>query len=487
MSYLGLDVGTSSVKAVLLDESRRILAIAAVPLEVSRPRPSWSEQEPDDWIKASEAAIDQLTAGAPAALRQVRGIGLSGQMHGATLLDEADRPLRPAILWNDGRSAAECAVLTDREPRFETIGGNLVMPGFTAPKLEWVRRHEPDVFERVRKVLLPKDYVRLWLTGESVSDMSDSSGTLWLDIAKRDWSEALLAATGLSRQHMPRLVEGTEASGTLRRELAARWGIDGQPVVAGGGGDNAASACGMGAVRPGEAFLSLGTSGVLFVSNAQFSPNTGRAVHAFCHAVPGTWHQMGVILSAAASLEWLAGIAGTSVAELMAEVEDTSSPGLDGPFFLPYLSGERTPHNDANARGAFTGLAHGTDRRALTSAVLEGVAFAFADCLDALRDAGTEVARVTAVGGGSRSRRWLMTIASALGIGIDIPEDGELGAAFGAAQLGHIAAEQADPPSVLRRPHIRSTVEPDPGRAGVLEERLKRWRQIYPALSSNRS
>lgn len=486
MSYLGIDVGTSSVKAVLLDEGGRILAVAAVPLEVSRPRPSWSEQEPDDWIKASEAAIDQLTAAAPTALRQVRGIGLSGQMHGATLLDGADRPLRPAILWNDGRSAAECAALTDREPRFETIGGNLVMPGFTAPKLEWVRRHEPVVFERVRKVLLPKDYVRLWLTGESVSDMSDASGTLWMDVAKRDWSEALLAATGLARQHMPRLVEGTAASGAMRRELAARWGIDGQPIVAGGGGDNAASACGMGAVQPGEAFLSLGTSGVLFVSNAQFRPNTGRAVHAFCHAVSGTWHQMGVILSAAASLEWLAGIAGTSVSELMTEVEGSSWPEPYAPFFLPYLSGERTPHNDADARGAFTGLAHGTDRRALTSAVLEGVAFAFADCLDALREAGTEVTRVTAVGGGSRSRRWLMTIASALGIPIDIPEDGELGAAFGAARLGCIAAEQADPLSVLRRPIICSTVEPDTGRAGVLEERLKRWRQIYPALSSNR-
>ena len=480
MSYLGIDIGTSAVKALLIDKDGQSIASASASLEVLRPHADWSEQAPGDWIEATGTALDALRAKSAAELGRVRGIGLSGQMHGAVLLDASDRPLRPAILWNDGRSAAECAALTEREPRFLSLGGNLVMPGFTAPKLEWIRRHEPALFARTTKVLLPKDYVRLWLTGEHVSDMSDAAGTLWMDVAARDWSETLLTATGLTRAHMPRLVEGTEASGTLRSELAARWGIGGRPVVAGGGGDNAASACGIGAVRPGEAFLSLGTSGVLFVSNARYSPNTQGAVHAFCHALPRTWHQMGVILSAAASLEWLAGITGKTVAELVAECEgEREPPAADAPLFLPYLSGERTPHNDALARGAFVGLAHVSDRRALTRAVLEGVAFAFADCLEALSAAGTEVRRATAVGGGSRSHAWLETIASALGITMDVPEEGELGGAFGAARLGLIAAESADPLAICTPPKFVKTIAPNRPLADVLAPRLDRWRKLY--------
>ncbi len=480
MSYLGIDIGTSAVKALLIDAEGRSVASASASLEVSRPHADWSEQAPDGWIKATGAALDELRVKSAAELGRLRGIGLSGQMHGAVLLDPSDRPLRPAILWNDGRSAAECAALTEREPRFHSLGGNLVMPGFTAPKLEWVRRHEPAIFAKTTKVLLPKDYVRLWLTGEYVCDMSDAAGTLWMDVAERDWSEPLLAATGLSRAHMPRLVEGTEVSGTLRSGLAARWGIDGHPTVAGGGGDNAASACGIGAVRPGEAFLSLGTSGVLFVSNARYSPNTKSAVHAFCHALPKTWHQMGVILSAAASLEWLAGITGRTAAELVAECEgDREPPAPDAPLFLPYLSGERTPHNDALARGAFVGLAHVSDRRALTRAVLEGVAFAFADCLEVLSAAGTEVGRVTAVGGGSRSHVWLETISSALGITMDVPEEGELGGAYGAARLGLIAAERADPFAICTPPKLVEIIEPNRPLADALAPRLDRWRKLY--------
>lgn len=480
MTYLGIDIGTSAVKALLIDAAGNSVASASASLDVSRPRAGWSEQNPDDWVKATSAALDQLRSQAASALGAIRGIGLSGHMHGATLLDASEKPLRPAILWNDGRSAAECADLTLREPRFLTLGGNLVMPGFTAPKLEWVRRHEPEIFSKTTKVLLPKDYVRLWLTGEHVSDMSDAAGTLWLDVAARDWSEPLLAATGLNRSHMPRLVEGTAVSGVLRPELATRWGIAVRPVVAGGGGDNAASACGIGAVRPGEAFLSLGTSGVLFVSNARYSPNTKGAVHAFCHAIRDTWHQMGVILSATASLEWLAGITGRPAAELVGECEDLHQPpAADAPLFLPYLSGERTPHNDASARGAFVGLAHVSDRRALTRAVLEGVAFAFADCLEVLRAAGTEISRATAVGGGSRSHAWLAIIASALGIAMDVPAEGELGGAYGAARLGLIAAEDADPIAICTPPRFIKTIEPDAALAGALRPRLDRWRKLY--------
>lgn len=478
--YLGIDIGTSSVKAVLVDPDQRIVASESRPLTVDRPHPVWSEQDPQSWVEATSAAIDALARGHVGAVKALRGIGLSGQMHGATLIDKADRPLRPCILWNDGRSADEAAEL-DADPRFREVTGNIVFPGFTAPKLVWVHRHEPKIFAAVARVLLPKDYVRLWLTGDHASDMSDSAGTSWLDVAKRAWSDDLLAATHLERDQMPKLYEGTEPTGKLRSVLAARWGMAEAPVVAGGAGDNAASACGVGTVAPGAAFASLGTSGVLFVSNERFRPNAGSAVHAFCHALPDTWHQMGVILSAAASLEWLAGVTGVSPGELDQLVE--AGPASEEPlYFLPYLSGERTPHNDAAARGSFVGLSHSTDRPALARAVMEGVAFAFADCLEALKAAGTTVQRATAVGGGSRSSAWLRIIANALNIPIDVPAEGDFGGAFGAARLGLIAAESTDPVNVCRPPRITATIDPDPAAADFYRGAFARYRALYPAI-----
>ncbi len=448
--YLGIDIGTSSVKVVLIDADQRIMATQSQPLDVQRPHPGWSEQDADSWVAATSAAIDALRKDHPDELARVRGIGLSGQMHGATLVDKADRPLRPCILWNDGRSAVEAAEL-DADPRFREITGNIVFPGFTAPKLVWVHRNEPKIFGAVAKVLLPKDFVRLWLTGDHASDMSDSAGTSWLDVAKRDWSDALLAATHLHRDQMPKLYEGTEPTGKLRSVLATRWGMN-APVVAGGAGDNAASACGVGTVAPGAAFVSLGTSGVLFVSNEKFRPNAASAVHAFCHALPNTWHQMGVILSAAASLEWLSEVTGASPGELAQSVE-THPPGEEPLFFLPYLSGERTPHNDTSARGSFVGLSHQTDRAAMARAVLEGVAYAFADCLEALKVAGTTVERVTAVGGGSRSHAWLKIIANVLNVPVDVPKEGDFGGAFGAARLRAPCGGGRRPARRLRAAH----------------------------------
>ncbi|ATB32583.1 xylulokinase [Melittangium boletus] len=479
--YLGIDVGTSSVKAVLVDGQERILTSVSAPLEVDRPHPGWSEQDPDAWIRGCEHVLDTLAASHREALSAVEGIGLSGHMHGATLLGADDQPLRPAILWNDGRSEAECRLLEERCPRSREISGNLAMPGFTAPKLLWVARHEPELFARTRKVLLPKDYVRLFLVGDHVSEMSDAAGTLWLDVAKRDWSDELLQATGLTREHMPRLVEGSQSSGRLRPELARRWGMTRAPVVAGGGGDNAASAVGIGAVKPGSAFVSLGTSGVLFVSNARFSPNTEGAVHAFCHAVPGTWHQMGVILSAAASLEWLSSLLGEPAPALIAALgERVEAPSPVK--FLPYLSGERTPHNDASARGAFVGLAHGHGRAALTQAVLEGVAYAVADCLRVLADAGTQVARASAVGGGSRSPLWLRILASVLDRPLDVHAEGDFGGAFGAARLGRLAATGEDPFVLAVPPPVARVVEPDAALVPRYAEEYARWRRLYPAL-----
>lgn len=477
--YLGLDLGTSGVKALLIDAEQKHVGSAHGGLDVSRPHHGWSEQDPADWIKAAQTAIAGLKEKHGKELAAVKGIGLSGQMHGATLIDAADKVLRPCILWNDTRSHEEAAAL-DADPRFRAITGNIVFPGFTAPKLLWVKKNEPEVSAKIAKVLLPKDYLRLWLTGQHISEMSDSAGTSWLDVKRRAWSDELLEATDLTEKQMPVLVEGTEQAGRLRRELATEWGM-GEVVVAGGAGDNAASACGMGTVKPGEAFVSIGTSGVLFAANAAYLPNPDSAVHTFCHALPGAWHQMGVILSATDSLNWLSEIAGKSAAELTEELgDDLRAPG--GVTFLPYLSGERTPHNDAAIRGAFTGLEHESGRPALTQAVLEGVAFAFRDSQEALKTAGTTLGRVTAIGGGSRSRYWLKAIATALGIPVDIPADGDFGAAFGAARLGLIAAEKADPLAVCNAPETAETIEPERGLVGAYEEAYRRYRALYPAI-----
>ena len=479
--YLGLDIGTSGVKAILIDQRQRVLASATSPLRVSRPKPGWSEQSPEDWWKACNAAVKTLAKAKPKAIAAVEGIGLSGQQHGATLLDKADKVLRPAILWNDARSFAECRDIEEREPRARKIAGNIPLAGFTAPKLVWVKKNEPRVFDKVAKVLLPKDYVRLRMTGDHASDMSDSSGTFWLDIAKRAWSDELLAATDMSRDQMPKLFEGTEATGRLTPQVAKAWGMPKRPVVAGGGGDNPASACGIGAVKHGEAFISLGTSGVLFVSNERFMPNAARAVHAFCHAVPNAWHQMGVILSATASLEWLATLLKTPAPKLTAALGNALS-GPSPALFLPYLSGERTPVADAQVRGLVMGLGHESDAKILTHAVLDGVAFAFRDSLEALKAAGTNVGRVTAVGGGTRSQLWLKIIATALDLPVDVPADGDFGGAFGAARLGLIAATGADFTSVCTAPSIARTVKPEAKAREAYEKAYARYVQIYPSI-----
>ncbi|WP_413204230.1 xylulokinase [Rhodospirillum sp. A1_3_36] len=454
MTFLGIDLGTSGVKTVLIGEDQTVLATAEAPLALSRPHSGWSEQDPADWITATEQTLDSLSRSH--GLAAVSGIGLSGQMHGATLLDADDKPLRPCILWNDTRSHGEAAAM-DADPPWRTISGNIVFPGFTAPKLAWVEANEPALFARVKTVLLPKDFLRLWLTGEHVSEMSDAAGTSWLDTGARDWSEALLEKSHLSRAHMPRLVEGSSASGSLRLALAERWGMGRSVVVAGGGGDNAASAIGVGAVRPGEAFVSLGTSGVLFAATDGYRPAVETAVHTFCHALPGTWCQMGVILSAADSLSWLARLVGRTPADLTGALGAVRAPGRT--LFLPYLGGERTPLNNASIRGAFTGLEQITDAEAATRAVLEGVAFGLTDCRDALAAAGTPVNHLIAVGGGSRSTHWLGIVATALGQPIGIPEDGEVGAAFGAARLGLMAATGAGA-EIAKPPALTATIDP---------------------------
>ncbi len=481
-NFLGLDLGTSSLKALLIDDNQRVLASASAELHARNPAFGWSEQDPADWVAATQAALDALMAEAPAALAAVEGIGLSGQMHGATLLDATDAVLRPCILWNDTRAHAEAAELDDEEAR--AITGNIVFPGFTAPKLVWVARHEPETFAKTAKILLPKDYLRLWLTGETVSDLSDAAGTAWLDTGRRDWSERMLERTGLTRAAMPRLVEGSAPSGGLRADVAARWGLKAGTPVAGGAGDNAASACGVGAVRPGTGFVSLGTSGVLFAATSGYRPVPGTALHTFCHALPGLWHQMGVTLSAAGSLQWLSRILDEPPATLAASAgEDLAAPGRT--LFLPYLSGERTPHNDASVRGAFLDLSVGTERADLVRAVMEGVAFSMRDCLDAGGGPGS-VERLVAVGAGARSPLWLAMLATALETEIVRPASGDFGAAFGAARLGLVAATGADPAAVMVEPEVARRFAPDAGLVPAFRDAQARYRAAYPAFAAIR-
>ena len=476
--YLGIDIGTSAVKAVLMDEAGSVCAQASAPLAVSRPRPLWSEQQPDDWWDATNAAVLALDA----SLRsEVAAVGLSGQMHGATLLGRDNRPLRPAILWNDGRSGPECAALEAECPELPLITGNRAMPGFTAPKLRWIRDHEPELFEQVTKVLLPKDYVRFRMTGTMASDMSDSAGTLWMNVAKRDWSDEMLSLTSLDRSHMPKLFEGSALTGELRAEVARQWGMSRVPVAA-GGGDNAAGAVGVGVVKPGDAFLSLGTSGVLFLANEKYRPNPSGGVHTFCHALPGRWHQMSVILSAASCMDWAMRLCGMpDPASLLAKVEARNAPALSE-IFLPYLSGERTPHNDPDAQGVLFGLTHESDSAAIGQAVLEGVAFAFRDGLDALLDTGAALETITVIGGGSRSAYWGRILASALGRRLTYRGGGEVGPAYGAARLARLGLEGGAVEDVCAPPPVVDVVEPDAALAESFEPKIQRYRALYRAL-----
>lgn len=483
--YLGIDLGTSCVKIIILDDNDQLIAQASSPLEVSRPQPLWSEQAPADWWRATNLAMEELGQSNPADLKAVKAIGLSGQMHGATLLDANNEIIRPAILWNDGRSEEQCKALETMEPNSRTITGNIAMPGFTAPKLLWVKEHEPDNFAKVATVLLPKDYLRFLMSGDFASDMSDSAGTLWLDVEKRQWSEQMLQASGLTEAHMPVLYEGTQVTGNLNSDIAKQWGMQAVPIIA-GGGDNAAGAAGIGVINPNEAFLSLGTSGVYFVANESYQPNPDSAVHTFCHCIENTWHQMSVILSAASCLTWVTQLTGHKDEQtLLDKVEklDFSSPS--SVTFLPYLSGERTPHNNPNAQGVFFGLGHNTDAAELGRAVLEGIAFAFADGQEALMAAGTSIDTVSVIGGGSRSKLWGKIIASVLNKPLTYRKGGEVGPAFGAARLAKLGVNALSASDVCTAGQIEEIINPNPTMSAYYFEQHKKYQQLYQSLKAH--
>jgi len=467
---VGLDVGTTGVKAIAITPDGDVVSRIERPYSLSTPHPGWSEQDPEDWWRESQAALAELGG-------EIAGIGLAGQMHGLVALDAEDRVLRPAILWNDQRTGAECAEIEERIglARLVELTGNRALPGFTAPKLLWLRRHEPDAYARIRHVLLPKDYVRLRLTAERAMDAADASGTLLLDVGRRTWSDEVLDALEVPAEWLPPVLESPEVSGRT---------ADGIPVAA-GAGDQAAAALGVGVVGAGgPVSVVLGTSGVVFAALPGYRSDPQARLHVFCHAVPGSWHAMGVMLSAAGSLQWLRDRVAPNVSfEGLLEEAAAWPPGADGLLFAPYLAGERTPYPDPDARGAFVGLELRHDRGALCRAVLEGVAYGLRDSLALLRELGVEVRVGRVSGGGARGRLWLEIVASVLGIPLELTEVEE-GSAFGAALLGGVAgglhSDVHD--AVARCIRVTDTVEPDPAWMAVYHDGHARYRRLYPAI-----
>ena len=482
MSFLGLDIGTSAVKAVLVDGEQRLVAEAEAPLATSRPHPLWSEQEPDDWWVATGRVLAELRRAEPAAFAATEAIGLSGQMHGAVVIDSADRPLRPAILWNDGRAQAECALLAGRVPGIGRIAGVPPTAGYTAPKLLWLAVHEPEVFARTAKVLLAKDYVRLKLTGEYATDPVDAAGTLWLDEARRAWSQEILAATGLDETQVPRVVEGSEPAGAVRAAAAAALGLTAGTPVAAGAGDAAAGAIGIGAIGDGDAFVSLGTSAQYFVTTAAYRPCPERLLQAYCHGLPGRWYQCAALLNGASCLGWAAALLGASdISALVARVE-ARWRGPSRVLFLPYLAGERTPHDDPNARGVLFGLDADTDAIEVAQAVLEGVAFALAEAQDCLSTAGTEVESLAAIGGGARSPFWMRLLATVLDRPVTLYAGAAKGPAFGAARLARLAVGGEPAETVCFKPEVAQVLTPERSQVTAYFERGRRFRYLYQAV-----
>ncbi len=477
--YLGIDIGTSSVKAVLINEESQLVESSSASLPISRPHPLWSEQNPADWWDATNEAVNGLNA---LNRRKVQAIGLTGQMHGATLIDSEQNPLRPAILWNDGRSHIECSELQDAESDFVSKGANLVMPGFTAPKLAWVRKHEADIFDKIDTILLPKDYVRLCMSGEYASDMSDSAGTLWMDVENRKWHNPLLEACGLNVDHMPRLYEGTEETGRLKQDVANAWSMDMVPIIA-GGGDNAAGAVGSAVINDGDALMSLGTSGVIFAATNVFRSNPESAVHSFCHAIPERWHLMSVMLSAASCIDWAMGVTGLDSAKSFIAQAEKDSHIACGVNFLPYLSGERTPHNDPHASGVLFGLNHDSSAADIAQSVLEGIAFGMADGFKALLSAGASIDTISVIGGGSQSQYWGRILAAALNRPLIYRDGSETGPAFGAARLARYSKIGGDYSDAFAPSAITDSIEPRQDDIEKLNPKMERFSRLYKAIS----
>ena len=482
-SFLGINLGISEVKVILCDAAQQTLADAAVRLSRSMPQSRWSEQSPEEWWHATLEAIARVRADAPAAFAQLAGIGVSGQTQGAVLLDKHHRLLRPAMLWGDSRARAECVELEALVTNSRDITGNMALPSFTAPKLLWLQKYEPSVFDNIAMVLMPKDFIVFRLTGEFVTDLSDASSTLCLDVARRDWSDRMIAAVGLTRGHFPRLAEGSAQVGNLRSLLSDSWNIK-QPIsVVAGGARPSVTAVGLGALGEGSAYISLGPAGLVFVTTSGARPSPERAVRNFCHCLPDLWHQMGVVPAGMASLDWWARILGTE--DLQQVIDQASQADMrEAPVFLPYLNGASTPHNDAKAAGVFFGLTEDTDRTAMAYALLEGVAFSIADSLAAIRDTGTRVRRASLIGDGRHNRFWAELLVTACDMPLDLHAPEFDAASVGAARLAQLAMNDCTPGDLCFAPPVVETIEPRAEWREELDVRHARYRRLYRALKS---
>ncbi|MBE6753067.1 MAG: xylulokinase [Ruminococcaceae bacterium] len=481
MFYIGIDLGTSGVKLLLVDEKGEIIRDATREYPLEFPNPGWSQQAPSLWLDGTSEALDELLEGIDKS--QVRAIGVGGQMHGLVVLDENDNVIRPAILWNDGRTSEETAWLNSEIglARLTELTGNIAFAGFTAPKLLWMKKNEPELFAKISKIMLPKDYLVYWLTGAHSCDMSDASGMLLFDVKGRCWSKEMLDICGVSESQMPKLYESADAVGKLTADIAARFGLSTDVVVCAGAGDNAAAAVGCGIVGDGRCNISLGTSGTVFITSDSFSVDPNNALHSFAHA-DGAYHQMGCILSAASCNKWwMDEIVGTK--NYAAEQEGIDNLGENNVFYLPYLMGERSPHNDTDARGAFVGMSMDSTRKDMTLAVLEGVAFAIRDCVEAARAQGIKIDESMICGGGAKSPLWKKIFANVLGIRLTIPKT-EQGPSYGGAILAAVAA--GDFASVqdccAKWVTISEVVEPDAELTAKYEKQYRRWHTLYPAL-----
>ena len=487
--YIGIDLGTSGVKTILIDYNQDILATAHSALTVQSPQDGFNEQDPNSWIKATEICLTELKKQKSKEFSNTTSIGISGHMHGATIIDNQGKVIRPCILWNDTRAFKECEEFENQDFDVRNISGNIAMPGFTAPKINWLIKNESENFKRISKVLLPKDYLRYYLTGEFFSDMSDASGTLWMDIMKRQWSEQLLAISKLNINHMPKLVEGNQEAGMLSSKLKEKFNFNKNVIVVGGAGDNAASAAGLGVVEENQSFISLGTSGVFFTPTSNFLMNTKDAVHSFCHCLPNKWHLMSVMLSASNCLDWICSLTGNNIADALKNIENYSSNLeniFNAPYFLPYLSGERTPHNDPHARGSFHYLKTTTDKSAMQYAVLEGISFGIFDGFNSIQSVNQKFDDIFVVGGGSKSSYWLYLLSSILNRKLSICEQSEFGAALGVARLAMFADKQVeDKNSIIKKINIKKSFQPSEKNISSLEKRYLIWKELYPNNKSN--
>lgn len=478
--FIGVDLGTSAVKLILMDEDGRIAKIVSKEYPISFPQPGWSEQNPYDWYEQSIEGIKELVKGSDL---EIRGISFGGQMHGLVVLDESDQVIRPAILWNDGRTAKECDYLNN------TIGkavlseetGNIAFAGFTAPKLLWMKENEPELFAKICKIMLPKDYLAYRLTGVHATDVSDASGMLLFDVKNRTWSKKMCDICGVQESQLARIFESYEVIGTVKPEIAAELGIDNDVKVIAGAGDNAAAAIGTGTIQDGDCNISLGTSGTIFIAADHYSVDDKNALHSFAHAT-GRYHLMGCMLSAASCNKWWVEDI-LHAQDYAAEQKDIKELGRNEIYFLPYLMGERSPHNDPDARGVFIGMSMDTSRSDMTQAILEGVAFALRDSFEVAKQAGIPITRTKICGGGAKSPLWRQIIANVLNLPVDSIESEE-GPALGAAMLAAVGCgtytnvEQAADQIVK----VAGTTEPDAETAARYEDRYQRFRELYPAM-----